>query len=59
MNMYSINQDLDVQASSASSPIPVGINENVTFTGVTKESDKNGKAYLSFRFKDDCIIQFI
>ena len=52
MSMYSINQDLDVQSSSASSPIPVGINENVTCTSVAKKADKNGKSYLSFGFKD-------
>jgi hypothetical protein len=49
---YQINQALNVNEVSGSSPIPVGINDNVVFNGVEKKTDKNGKSYLSFKFSD-------
>lgn len=50
--MYQINQALNVNEVSGSSPIPVGVNENCVFSGVEKKTDKNGKSYLSFKFQD-------
>ena len=50
--MYSISKDLTVDAGSGISPIPVGINENVKFSGLEKKVDKNGNSYLSFNFTD-------
>ena len=50
--MYTINEKLVVETTGGASAIPVGINENVSFEGLTKKQDKNGKSYLSFAFKD-------
>ena len=50
--MYTINEKLVVETTGGSSAIPVGINESVSFEGLTKKQDKNGKSYLSFAFKD-------
>ena len=50
--MYTINQNTTVETGSGASPIPVGINENVKFTGIEKKADKNGKPYLAFMFQD-------
>jgi len=50
--MYTINENLKVDSTGSVSAIPVGINEGVSFEGVTKKQDKNGKSYLSFSFKD-------
>lgn len=50
--MYSISKDLTVDAGNGMSPIPVGINENVKFSGLEKKADKNGNSYLSFSFTD-------
>jgi hypothetical protein len=50
--MYTINQEVAEGTGSGSTPIPVGINENVKFLGVEQKKDKNQKSYLSFSFED-------